>query len=284
MKFSDRIVTTVEALVLSSLAYTAEPLPLAGPPLHGGGPEVMEIPITLQNDLAPILTVEIGDTRVRLRFDLGDRTPLVLQKSVLDAAHAVPTGTYANAIGLDGPFKAPFYKVARVQLGTAVFTDVVARLDMPRRGYVPDKKTQGYIGTALLKPYRIVIDYPHRVLTLLRGEGQSALCRGTRVPFDLSSPMWRGEPMTAAQTDFGRVLLAWDTGSFTSVIRKAAVPSAHLGPVTTEKLILGGRNFGPRQLRVFDVSLPGFDGFIGNDFFDQNVVCVDFPDNELRLP
>jgi hypothetical protein len=25
------------------------------------------------------------------------------------------------------------------------------------------------------------------------------------------------------------------------------------------------------------MKLPGFDGFIGNDFFDKHVVCIDYP-------
>jgi len=29
------------------------------------------------------------------------------------------------------------------------------------------------------------------------------------------------------------------------------------------------------------LSLPGFDGFIGHDFFAKHVVCIDFPEIEL---
>jgi hypothetical protein len=42
-------------------------------------------------------------------------------------------------------------------------------------------------------------------------------------------------------------------------------------------LILGGNDFGPWRFEVWDISLPGFDGFIGHDFFAKHVVCIDFP-------
>jgi len=51
----------------------------------------------------------------------------------------------------------------------------------------------------------------------------------------------------------------------------------------TEKFVLGGRDFGPWRFEVWDITLPGFDGFIGHDFLAKEVVCIDFPGNRLAI-
>jgi hypothetical protein len=54
--------------------------------------------------------------------------------------------------------------------------------------------------------------------------------------------------------------------------------------VTSKRLTLGGIDFGPLQFAVEDLSLPpGFDGFIGYNFFAHHVVCMDFPGNRLLI-
>ena len=247
------------------------------------------IPIELHENLAPVLVVDIDGHAVRLQFDLGDRTSLVLQQSALDLIKAVPTGKSAQMQGIDGVFEVPLFKVARVKIGSAVFTDVEARLDAPRAGYQPGQIAQGYLGTGLLKSYEVVLDYPHRAFTLVArgGEPSSESCTGTVVPFSESSSKWSGEPVTEADIDLGHVILWWDTGSPATVLRKGFSQAGQHplsgDSVATKRLVLGGTDFGPWQFQLWDMSLPGFDGFIGHDFFAEHVVCVDFPGKRLVI-
>jgi hypothetical protein len=54
--------------------------------------------------------------------------------------------------------------------------------------------------------------------------------------------------------------------------------------MTSKRLTLGGTDFGPLRLAVEDLSLPpGFDGFIGYNFFAHYVICTDFPGNRLLI-
>jgi hypothetical protein len=245
------------------------------------------IPIELHENLAPVLVANVDGIGVRLQFDLGDRTPLVLQQSVLDAIKAVPTGEISRLQGTDGVFEVPMFKVARVQIGAAVFTNVVARLDAPRPGYQPVQFAQGFLGNGLLKSYEVVLDYPDQAITLIarRSENSPGTCRGTAVPFSAASPKWRGEPVTQADTDLGRLTLWWDTGAPVSVLRKsltkAARPESSGDTLTTKRFALGSGDFGPWKFEIWDLSLPGFDGFIGHDFFAKHVVCIDFPGNRI---
>jgi hypothetical protein len=105
------------------------------------------------------------------------------------------------------------------------------------------------------------------------------------VPFSRS---WHGEPVTEADIDLGHLTLWWDTGAPTSGLSKKFVEAARGqlpgDTMTTKRLTLGGTEFGPLELDILDMSLPpGFDGFIGYNFFSHHIVCVDFPGNRLLI-
>ena len=239
-----------------------------------------QIPIELQGNRPPILTATVDGMPVRLRFDLGDGTALVLQKAVLEKIHAKPTGKTARMQGVDGPFEAPLFNVARVEIGGTLFRDAIVRRDEARKGYAPDSGTDGFLGTGLLKTFQIVIDYPDRTMTLVQNAqtDPAGPCTGTQIPFS-DNPKWRGEPVTEADTDIGRVTLWWDTGAPVSILRKEIMSPTHGGEtLASAQFRLGERNFGPWQFQRWgEMNLPGFDGFIGSDFFAKHVVCVDFP-------
>jgi hypothetical protein len=71
-----------------------------------------------------------------------------------------------------------------------------------------------------------------------------------------------------------------DSAFFARVARRACCRGGYR-PGATDG---GGIDFGPLQFAVEDLSLPpGFDGFIGYNFFAHHVVCMDFPGNRLLI-
>lgn len=269
---------TVSKLALSLLAL----VPVFGCALAAERAPVV-IPLELR-DRYPFLTATVGDVDVKLKFDLGDRSALVLQEDTLERIVAIPTGETSRFQGVDGAFESPQFKVSRLQLGGVTFADVVTTMDAARKGYDPDPLSQGLLGTGLLKSYELVIDYAQRTLTL----GATGSCKGIVVPFDRSSPKWHAEPVTKSQIDIvqGPVMLWWDTGAPVSALRKSLtlplMQSSEIA-VTTKRLQMGTADFGPWQFDVWDMDLPGFDGFLGYDFFIKHVVCVDFPGNRIVI-
>jgi hypothetical protein len=203
----------------------------------------VHIPIVLQGNRAPILVAIVDGVAVRLRFDLGDATPLVLQKTLLESIRAAPTGKSARMFGMDGSFEAPFFRVTHVAIGTAEFSNVIARQDQARKHYVPDRDTSGWVGTGLLKAFQIIIDYPDRTMTLASGAsaGHAGLCTGTVVPFtDGIYHKWRDEPVTRVTTDIGRLTLWWDTGMPASALPKETIKDeGGRTSFTTTRLVLG---------------------------------------------
>jgi hypothetical protein len=248
------------------------------------------VPLKLSHQLA-IVMVKIDGTDVPLLLDSGDQSPLALRQSALDQIKAVPTSGSFSGQDVKGIFEAPKYRVSRVEIGQASFSDIIARLDVHSPSNRPvDLGQEGLLGTGLFKSYKVVIDYPHRTMILVTEGSESTLCRGTAVPFSPLPPNNQPrEPLTEAETDIGSVTLWWDTGAQTSVLSKRFVQPAKAklakdDSLTTSRLNLGGTNFGPWRFETMDISLPPFfDGFLGYDFFARHVVCFDFPNKQLLI-
>jgi hypothetical protein len=238
------------------------------------------IVLELHSPDAPSFQVKINGLPVPVSLDLGDADPLRLTKGALDAIKAVPTGQTVKRWGMDGAYDEPTYTVPRLEIGNAVFTNVVARLDAPHTGYKVTSSATGVLGTALLKPFVVVLDYPHRRMLLLapKDARMQDLCRGTAAPFSVRSPEFKGEAVADVDTDMGQLSLWWDTGAQLTMVNQAS--SHATDRVISRRFILGGRDFGPYPLGLVITDLP-FDGFIGDDFFVKHRVCIDYPGSRV---
>ncbi len=249
----------------------------------------IEVPLTIRDNF-PVVVIQINGNNVPVVLDTGNSASVTLSKEVLDLAKATPIGETSKGMDAKGNIiQSPKFKISSLKIGAAIFTDVIAELDVHDPSYQATQVgQQGFLGTTLLKAYRVVLDYPHRRMTLLprsSAADRSPDCEGTIVPF---SPEWHGEPATVVETDLGRLIMWWDTGTPTSVLSKRFVQNTAINPslekVTSKRIILANTDFGPWQFEIWEMSLPpGFDGFIGYDFFANHVVCMDFPSNRLLV-
>jgi hypothetical protein len=239
----------------------------------------------------PIVIAKVDGVDVPLAFGSGDSFTVRLEQSVLDQIKAAPIDGIAWGLDAKGHLnKSTKFRVSRLQLGDAVFNDVVALLDVHSRTYHPPKVGQkGWLGTGLLKSYEVVLDYPHLTMTLVpraANDTPSEQCRGTSVPFAVKEQP--AEPFTKADTDMGQLTLVWDSGSQLSMVGEKVIQrglvQASNEDVTTKRLVVGGTDFGPWQFKWMEMSLPPFfDGSIGYDFLATHVVCFDFPDKRVVI-
>jgi hypothetical protein len=249
------------------------------------------VPLRLDSRF-PIVMANVDGLDVPLILDTGDSTSVILQQPVLDRIKAVPIpGESFKGVDAKGSVvQAPKFRISRLELGGALFTDVVARAEvhaptMP----APDVHHKGLLGTGLLKAYEVILDYAHLTMTLVphtANDTPSELCRGVNVPFAASQAP--AEPVTKVDTDLGQLALWWDTASGFSFVSQKVVERGHVQAskedVRTQRLVFGGFDFGPWRFKWMDMSLPPFfDGSIGHDFFATHVVCIDFPDRRLVI-
>jgi len=223
--------------------------------LLGVSSEAMCSPVVVPLRLAghfPIVIAKVDGVDVPLAFGSGDSFPVRLEQSVLDRVKAAPLPGVTMGLDAKGHLlRSPRFRLSRLQLGDAVFNDVVAELDVHSPTFHPPRVGQeGWLGTGLLKSYEVVLDYPHRTMTLVpraSNEAPSEQCRGTSVPFAVKEQP--AEPFTKADTDLGQLTLVWDTGSGLSLVSQKIVQQGHVNAsnedVTTKRLVVGGTDFGP---------------------------------------
>ncbi len=238
----------------------------------------------------PVITARIDGIDVPLAFDLGDASALVLAQSVIDRAKAMPaTETHRAKDAMGNVIQSATFTLPRIEIGNAVFTNVIVRPDLHDPSYqASEVGQQGYLGTALLQSYKVVLDYRHRTFTLISPtstDKKLPTCEGVAVPF-LSG--WNGSAVTTVTTDFGELTAVWDTGSPVSILRKANAHKLSDSVIdesaTTKRFVLGGSDFGPLDLVVADYTEPaGTDMFIGYSFFINHIVCIDFPGKRFLI-
>jgi len=247
------------------------------------------VPLRLE-DRSAFLTAKVDGIEVPLILDTGDSSNVVLAKSVLNQLKAIPISVSWAGKDSHGEVQSPEFRIARLQIGDALFTNVVARQEAHSPGNQPgDSIHRGYLGTGLMKAYQVVIDFARKRLTLVQPTRDRILtkqCRGTAVPFTLNR--FPEEPVTEANTDLGKVILWWDSGAQMTGVARRVVEKAGMqasdGRVETKRLQLGGSNFGPWVFNSMNADLPPFfDGFIGYDFFLKHVVCMDFPGRRVLI-
>jgi hypothetical protein len=253
-----------------------------------GAPSV-KVPLQFQDNF-PVVMAKINGHKLLLRIDLGQTTPIILLQSAVDAVKPTATDTKYNFSDAKGnAVEVAMFKVQRVEIGGVTFSDVEGHVDAHETSAPATTTTaQGAVGFTLLRSFKVVLDYKHKMMTLIENNGAFAdvdECRGTNVPF---LPEWHGAPVAKAHTELADMVLIWDTGASSSVIRKktAEDDNAPISDqiVSVRHLSLGDRDFGPVDFRIFDYQgSAGTDGFIGNDFFANHTVCIDFPGKRVLV-
>jgi hypothetical protein len=210
-----------------------------------------------------------------------------LQQSAVDEVKAVVVAD-SNTVSVAAPHSAPLIKVQRIEIGGMIFSNVDGYIDTRAPQTATPTTPQGVIGLGLLRSFKVILDYKHQSITFIqssRSSTESDACTGAKVSF---MPEWRGAPVAKAHTEFGDLILVWDTGAARGVIRKQSADNLH-APVTDQivsvsRLTFGEFDMGAMDFHVIDYAqVPGTDGFIGEDFFANHIVCVDFPGTRLFI-
>ena len=254
-------------------------------------------PVTIPIEIVkgfPTLVARIGERDMPLMLDLGaDDVTLTQEAMRIGGVVRLPDERYTWKDAKGNVIEAARFIVKELRIGDAVFHDVDGHVEAFHESYQPSSPlgNVGHIGAALVRPYKVLLDYRAGAMTLIPGDADDetaaqAGCRGTAVPF---VPELGGEPVSKARTDLGTLTFAWDTGAPTSIIRRNLVaPPGAEAPATnvysTRSFELGGTDFGPLDLRLFDFEEPAeVEGYVGANFFATHVVCVDFPDSRFLV-
>jgi hypothetical protein len=266
---------------VACLAVTAAVATPAGEPVT--------LPIRIVENF-PVVTAIVQGQELPLMYDLGSDASLALPQEVLERLATRPdNGTHRWSDAKGNILESPKFGLSLIELGGLAFHDVTGHVQRSDPSYPASSVfQQGMIGEPFFRGYKVVLDYVRGLMTLIPdtyGRFVEAGCRGAVVPF---LPEWGGAPVTGATTDLGDLVMVWDTGAPVSVVRRSYA-LAHGADASgkihaTKAFELGGVDFGPLELRMFDYEEPrGTDGFVGRGFFAVNVVCIDMLGKALRI-
>ena len=238
-----------------------------------------ETTIPLEIEQGNVLTrATVNRVPLRLAIDLGGLGALSLKAEAIarTGVSSLPaTISQTDALGNTGQRRT--FKVSRLDLGDGAFRDVIAH---ELRGYAGSGPGDGLIGRDFLKQFVAVFDYPSRIVTLYSAHEREAAdraCTGERVA---TIPDPDGIIVSVATSDHGPLRMLWDTGASYSFVKATVAARRHL-PIRGETYLtrhfaLGARDFGPLELVSLDFKEPAsVDGYIGYNFFESHVVCVD---------
>ena len=238
------------------------------------------IPIELINNF-PVLAISVGGQPVSVMFDLGGSDEIVLSTAALSSLKVERLAeTYAWVDAKGNRLESQKFRIPELRIGSLQVRNVTGHEDAEAATYRKTPAGVGYIGAALVRDFKLVVDYGQRSMTFIPNDTPDPEmhgCIGSEVPFD---PTMGGEPITKTVTDLGELVFVWDTGAPMSLVRKSLVRARGFTPdglyIRSSKFGLGGEDFGPMQLRLFDFAEPAeVDGFLGHDFFAHHVVCID---------
>lgn len=245
------------------------------------------VPIRLYGTEAPVVILRVQGKELPLQLDLGDASSLVLHPEVLASLRSEPTAETFSGFSMDGKIETPIVRLDLVELGELKIADVTARQDVHDEAFRHYKKTEvgavGFLGTGLFKSGQIRLDYSRTRLTISLPQSTGAVrnvCRGRAIPIVVNK--WG--LTTPVGTDVGELQLGWDTGAPTVLMSRSAASAARLATdldsTVFEKFVVGGKDFGPQRIDIWNIPLPAeIAGLIGHPFFQEHVVCFDY----LRL-
>jgi hypothetical protein len=266
------ICATIAALAGAAISGCSTTTVAIEPPIR--------VPLELRNGM-PTTTVNVGDTPLRLFLDLGGYSAIALtpaELSKVQVRYLAESTRSTNASG--NIYETRRFVASAVSLGGVLLGDLEGtEFVFPETAAPPDRN--GFLGFALLSRFLMVIDYPGRSLRLYASGSREAMIRecGNK-SFEID--VVNGVAQSIADTDQGKLVFSWDTGSTRSVIRPSSAGSANGATSVagaplhrTARFVLGSSDFGPQSFLTIDYRGIKVDGVLGTDFFVSRVVCLD---------
>lgn len=272
--------TQLSAVALVLLRGIAHPVVAAE-----SGP--IRLPLTFVRS-NPVTTINVGGQTIQAVVDTGGDGAVTLSKAVIAGARGVRLSgalVTTNSYGVD--LKKPHYRVPVVKIGDHTFKDM-AVVEAPVWPPGQSPPVPNGIGRQFLSHYFVVVDFPHRSITLRAPSTKDASmknCGREWIPMESTND--KGLAVGSFQTQSDRVQLLFDTGATGSMLPQTTAEKLQLrtisrgpGPVRfyeSTGLSAAGHDLGPLEFVVLPLKLPAdFQGMLGRNFFAHHVVCLDY--------
>ncbi len=250
-----------------------------------------DLPIDLRHRLATVDVLVAGQP-LKLFLDLGGFHAISLTAAELSRANVQMREApheYMNSAGR--MFESRRFIAPDVVIGGVSFGDLEGGEFLFDASAAPPEGN-GYIGMGLLGQYLVVFDYPAKRVRLYRSGDSRALeleCGRNRFEVSLVDQV----AQSVVTTDYGDLLVEWDTGATHNFIRPSAIRRGQnpggrndVGQPTMSiaSLRLAAQELGPQEFRIAQFYAPARDAIFGTSFFASRRVCLDLPQGTGAIP
>ena len=267
-------------------------------------PSFTEIPVTFSTSKIPIFDVEIENKSYGIRFDIGSKFSLTLNKIILDSLKNKKDNGIAHSRDLKGNFyQSPSYLIPEIEIGNLILEEVVVseKSDEFRKNTTlwNDSNTTsfpsaGTLGRPLLEKTNLLFDFPRSKIIACSDrkklkEHDYFIEKMLKIPLEISP---KGI-VIKAETDIGQLRLLLDTGTTVSLLRESTLEQDHprnkenhgFFIFQTQKFSIGNGDFGSQKFVLYDITpeLDVLDGILGMDFLMHHVVYIDYPSSTLYI-
>jgi hypothetical protein len=230
----------------------------------------------------PVTTARFGSAEAELLVDLGGASAVTLSPESLERIPHEKTDrtrVFHNARG--DHLESRELRVREIALSTLILKDVVGQEQVHAEGFAPPVEA-GTIGLALLREFRLLVDYGGGELTMT-----DRRCPATDPP---DPDTWTTARITSeddgvvidAVIDGQERRMVLDTGATYSALQRDAVPPDRVAEAGGQevhapaRVEIGGTAVDDLDFAVVDWPGPGVDGVLGCNFFASRVVRIDF--------
>ncbi len=259
------------------------------------------IPIELIEDNA-LIEVEVEGKKYPVKLDLGAACQFAFFREALEnisekkfVEFFTTTDLKGNQYKVSG-YSVPLIKAKNLECKDAVILEesrdfvtkgaVLWRLDDKKNSQIP---FIGRVGRYCFKSNNLFIDFPNSMLFVTSSMDQ---LKKDHWPicdlFETSFEMGRWGIILSIDTDIGVKRFILDTGANASILRESHLQVREAAPgrqiFTTTKFALGGHDFGPFDLSLFEMaSAVDADGLLGIDFLKKYAIYLDFENNKAFI-
>jgi hypothetical protein len=238
---------------------------------------VSTVPLLLADDL-PYVKLDVGGRPVMVRFDSGAwDSGVALPTTDVERTKVIFTGTTRWQDAKGNVLSARKFVIPEIRIGALVLHDVPGHEMVFSPDYAPPRK-DGQLGFAFLRNFTVVVDFPGSQLKLYDAADATLPPEcGTQVaPLEIGAAGLQ----SVARTSVGTIRVGWDTAAQVSMLTPAtlSVPDSRYvqgEPHELAEFTIGDLKLGPLKVRSVKLQIPGVQGLLGFDFFNEHVVCFD---------
>lgn len=250
----------------------------------------------IADSACPHFKITIENKCYHVLFDLGAKTPLTLNKKILEQINKTPDGTTSYGDIKGTRYEVLVYRIPEICIDNQIFRNVQTKeesIDFIKNSTAGSSEKQemahdddGRIGRDLFSGKNLFFDFHNSTfivtndISRLKKVGYS-LDKFTQVRFERTP---KGYNLEIKIDDVGIKKFAIDTGASHSILCSssvATIPNTQkcgFPMLQTSRFIIGSKDFGNQELLIleFPTHCTDIDGILGMDFLKEHVIYLDF--------